>query len=217
MAERVKQRMAVVSRNPDFLHFFEWEAETCDCPIQICSVPPSDCSAYDWIIMDAEAGYCVSDNPFCRVVTVVRETDGRSVSHADLVWEWPIPVGRVRALFESEARGKDSVSDQTEEKEHLTPKIYILSSQTHTLLYRNRSITLSEGEWKLFRHLSQHNGQAVTREALQALFGGSGNIVEVYIHALRKKLEDPFGVRVIDTVRGKGYRLRAETQWWNIT
>ncbi len=38
-------------------------------------------------------------------------------------------------------------------------------------------------------------------------FRGDANIVEVYVHALRRKLDVPFGRRSIETVRGAGYRL----------
>jgi DNA-binding response OmpR family regulator len=41
-------------------------------------------------------------------------------------------------------------------------------------------------------------------------FGGDPNIVEVYIRHLRRKLDEPFGVRTIETVRGVGYRLAEE-------
>ena len=36
------------------------------------------------------------------------------------------------------------------------------------------------------------------------------NVIEVYIRNLREKLDRPFGVETIETVRGAGYRLRAE-------
>jgi len=35
-------------------------------------------------------------------------------------------------------------------------------------------------------------------------------VIEVYIRNLREKLDRPFGVETIETVRGAGYRLRAE-------
>lgn len=40
-------------------------------------------------------------------------------------------------------------------------------------------------------------------------FDGDVNIVEVYISALRRKLDAPFQRRTIRTVRGAGYRLDA--------
>jgi DNA-binding response OmpR family regulator len=38
-------------------------------------------------------------------------------------------------------------------------------------------------------------------------YDGDPNIVEVYVSALRRKLDLPFGRRSITTVRGAGYRL----------
>ena len=38
-------------------------------------------------------------------------------------------------------------------------------------------------------------------------FDGDSNIVEVYVRRLRRKLDEPFGRRSIETVRGAGYRL----------
>lgn len=40
-------------------------------------------------------------------------------------------------------------------------------------------------------------------------FDGDANIVEVYVGRLRRKLDEPFGVHTIETVRGAGYRLVA--------
>ena len=36
------------------------------------------------------------------------------------------------------------------------------------------------------------------------------NVVEVYVRYLREKIDRPFGVRSIETVRGLGYRLRKD-------
>ena len=38
-------------------------------------------------------------------------------------------------------------------------------------------------------------------------FEGDPNIVEVYVGRLRRKVDEPFGHRSIETVRGSGYRL----------
>ncbi|MFF5288469.1 response regulator transcription factor [Paractinoplanes globisporus] len=44
-------------------------------------------------------------------------------------------------------------------------------------------------------------------EVWDAAYDGDPNIVEVYIRALRRSIDVPFGVRSIETVRGEGYRL----------
>ena len=38
-------------------------------------------------------------------------------------------------------------------------------------------------------------------------FEGDPNVVEVYVGYLRKKIDPPFGVESIETVRGAGYQL----------
>ena len=35
------------------------------------------------------------------------------------------------------------------------------------------------------------------------------NVVDVYVRYLRNKIDRPFGIRTIETVRGAGYRLNA--------
>ena len=44
-----------------------------------------------------------------------------------------------------------------------------------------------------------------------AAYEGNDNIVEVYVGYLRKKIDAPFGVRSLETVRGLGYRLAPVT------
>ena len=38
-------------------------------------------------------------------------------------------------------------------------------------------------------------------------FGGDANIVEVYVRYLRRKVDGPFGLDTIETVRHVGYRM----------
>jgi DNA-binding response OmpR family regulator len=43
-------------------------------------------------------------------------------------------------------------------------------------------------------------------------YDGDVNVVEVHVSALRKKIDQPFGLRSIETVRGMGYRLAGRAQ-----
>lgn len=52
-------------------------------------------------------------------------------------------------------------------------------------------------------------------DILDAVWGDAAydadiNLVEVYVSALRRKLDKPFGNAGIETVRGVGYRLRPD-------
>ena len=35
-------------------------------------------------------------------------------------------------------------------------------------------------------------------------------VVDVYMKRLRRKIDEPFGRRTLETIRGSGYRLRAD-------
>jgi two-component system, OmpR family, response regulator len=73
-------------------------------------------------------------------------------------------------------------------------------------------VDLSGREVEVLACLMLYRDAVVPKEVLLATVWGSDflgdvNIVEVYVRHLRKKLEAPFGRKVIETVRGIGYRL----------
>jgi two-component system OmpR family response regulator len=58
-------------------------------------------------------------------------------------------------------------------------------------------------------------GQVLSRVELLAQawhddFEHRSNVVEVYVRYLREKIDRPFGVRSLETVRGAGYRLHKD-------
>ncbi|MBT9608690.1 MAG: response regulator transcription factor [Aquabacterium commune] len=72
-------------------------------------------------------------------------------------------------------------------------------------------VELTAREWQLLEALVNRSGRIVEKATLEALVGGDGNahsnVIEVHIANLRRKL----GRNLIDTVRGLGYRIPAET------
>ena len=42
-------------------------------------------------------------------------------------------------------------------------------------------------------------------------YSGGSNVIDVYIRYLRKKIDDPFEVRLIHTIRGQGYVLKGSS------
>ncbi len=75
----------------------------------------------------------------------------------------------------------------------------------------DRSVDLSDREFRLLYHLVSHPGEVVSRERLLSevwgySFDPGSNVVDVCIRRLRKKLGSP---SPIETVRHAGYRLVA--------
>jgi len=85
-------------------------------------------------------------------------------------------------------------------------KIFFLNQRNSSVIYNNTAIELSEYEMRTLRILCANPGKSVTREELSKALGASaGNIADVYICHLRRKLERPFGIKVIYTIRSSGY------------
>jgi DNA-binding response OmpR family regulator len=81
---------------------------------------------------------------------------------------------------------------------------------THRATLDGRSVLVSSREAALLAAFLRHAGEVLSREELLRLvweieFDPGSNVVEVYVSALRRKL----GADLIQTVRGRGYRLRA--------
>ncbi|MFC5727866.1 MULTISPECIES: response regulator transcription factor [Nocardioides] len=73
-------------------------------------------------------------------------------------------------------------------------------------------IALTPREFGLLHYLMRHRGEVVSKlEILESVwdlhYDGDDNVVEVYVGYLRRKIDQPFGRRAIETVRGAGYRL----------
>jgi len=76
-------------------------------------------------------------------------------------------------------------------------------------------IALSRKEFTLLETLMRRPGRVLSREFLlehawDLAYESHSNVVEVYIRRLRAKIDQPFGCRSLETVRGSGYRLRPE-------
>jgi two-component system, OmpR family, response regulator len=74
------------------------------------------------------------------------------------------------------------------------------------------ALTLTTRELDVLEFLVRRAGQVLSKQDILAGvweydFDGDPNIVEVYIGRLRRKVDEPFRRRSIETVRGAGYRL----------
>ncbi|MDC2950183.1 response regulator transcription factor [Streptomyces heilongjiangensis] len=79
---------------------------------------------------------------------------------------------------------------------------------------RRRDITLTAREFAVLALLARHPGKAVSKrmildEVWDTAYRGNPAVVDWHICMLRRKIDAPFGVCSVETVRGFGYRLTA--------
>lgn len=84
----------------------------------------------------------------------------------------------------------------------------------HTVQRGPRDILLTSLEFRLLHEFMRHPRQVLSKEQLLERvwgydFGGNANVVEVYIKQLRQKIEREDAPRLLHTIRGVGYVLRA--------
>ena len=90
-----------------------------------------------------------------------------------------------------------------------------LDPASYGVTWDGKALALTKKEFDLLRYLMQHKGQAVTRDALLSDvwgydYAGDTNVVDVYIRYLRHKIDEPFGVKTIHTIRAVGYMFSYE-------
>jgi two-component system OmpR family response regulator len=112
-------------------------------------------------------------------------------------------VARVRALLRRGAPERPAV---------LVAGDLEVDPATRSVTRAGRRVELSAREFGVLEFLVRRAGQVVSRaELLEHVwdqhYDGSTNIVDVYVGYLRRKLENPFGRPLIQTVRGAGYLI----------
>lgn len=75
-------------------------------------------------------------------------------------------------------------------------------------------IELTAKEYSLLEYLMRNSGRVLTREMITERLwsfdaGGMTNVVDVYIRRLRRKIDDPSDLKLIQTLRGSGYKIEA--------
>jgi len=114
-------------------------------------------------------------------------------------------LARLRALLRRDAPQKSallSVGDLTADP------------ATHIVERSGQRIELTARVFALLEYFTHHPNQVLTREMVAAHLWsydviGTLNAVDVAVRRLRRHIDEPFEVKLLETVRGVGYRLRA--------
>ena len=90
-----------------------------------------------------------------------------------------------------------------------------LDPERREVWVKGTRLELTKREFDLLQFLLENKNVVMTREVLLNRiwgydFGGGTNAVDVYVRYLRGKIEEPFGLKLIHTIRGVGYVVKDE-------
>jgi DNA-binding response OmpR family regulator len=89
-----------------------------------------------------------------------------------------------------------------------------LDPATHEVERAGQRIELTPRLVALLEYFMRHPNRVLTREQIEGHiwsydFDATSNVVDVYVRRLRSHVDDPYQTKLLETVRGAGYRLRA--------
>jgi DNA-binding response OmpR family regulator len=89
----------------------------------------------------------------------------------------------------------------------------VLNTIDYKVKRDNREIDLTSKEYSVLEYLMRNRGHILSRNQIQEhvwgyMSGNNSNIVDVYIRFLRKKIDEGFEKKLLETVRGRGYRMK---------
>ncbi|HXM56807.1 MAG TPA: response regulator transcription factor [Candidatus Dormibacteraeota bacterium] len=112
-------------------------------------------------------------------------------------------LARIRALLRRRAPNEGPRSYQVAD--------LALDDRSHRVFRGEREVELTPREFELLRFLMRHPGEVIPHGRLLAAIWGyqDSRVLDVYVRYLRTKLEAAGESRLVHTVRGVGYVLRA--------
>lgn len=121
-------------------------------------------------------------------------------------------LARIRAALRNNINGEDS-----RQSSMLSAGMLTLVPDTREVLVDVDRIDLTKREFDLLYYLLKNKNIVISRDTiLQEIWGydfsGGTNAVDVYIRYLRSKIEEPYHIKLIHTIRGVGYVIKDEKQ-----
>ncbi len=126
----------------------------------------------------------------------------------------PFAIEELLARIRAALRKKDG-GNPLEASQVLSIGSLHLNTKKREVHVNQNLIHLTKREFDLLHYLLENKNIVISRETiLEQIWGydfsGETNAVDVYIRFLRSKVEEPFGLKIIYTVRGVGYVIKDE-------
>ena len=122
----------------------------------------------------------------------------------------PFLIKDFLALFgENQINYRRIDTDSHSKSANKKPTYLSVSEIDKAAVWGDIMIPLSDNEYKVLSLLCDHRYELVEREKIDYALGSrDGNMGAVYLCHLRRKIDNKLGVKLIYTIRGKGYMLK---------
>ncbi len=198
---------SIISKNKELVRFFELELSVCGYTALENKGDIFSNSVPDVVFADTDTVSANSISDFICPIVYISSEYAEKKDGNDLCLTWPTDISDIRrALLLASGAAQSDIPLVTKEPSH-TDAIYVLDRERFVVALGEKHIKLTKNEFLILRELCSASPAILGREKIKNILGAdTGNISDVYICNLRKKLESPTGKRIIFTHRGEGYR-----------
>lgn len=134
---------------------------------------------------------------------IVRGLDAGASDYMTKPFEFPELLARLRVMLRTQRRVNENV---------ITCGSLVVDMNNHKAVRDGQDIDLTVREYAILEYLARNRNIVVTREQIRANIWNidddvNSNVVDVYIRYLRRKIDDKYDDKLIQTIRGVGYKL----------
>ena len=125
----------------------------------------------------------------------------------------PFAIEELLARIRTALRKRAGAAASPAEEDAYTVQGVRLEKDARRVLVNGTEVKLTRKEFDLLECLMEHRGKVMDRSSLLEQvwgydFAGETNSVDVVVRFLRSKIDEPYGLTLIETVRGVGYVIR---------
>ena len=199
------KQIALITNNDQLASFFEMEIFLSSWKMYRFYSVSDMKEEYDCVIIDNDTVPYENYGYSCLVINVSSHFDEVIALKDSYSLPWPAPISALTDIFRVvEHQTTEEIATDAGNR-YNSSIVYIIDK--HTVMINNLRVKLTPSEFAVLDLLCSASGEIVPREFISQLLGADeGNITDVYICRLRKKLEIPLGKKFIFAIRGKGYR-----------
>ncbi len=127
----------------------------------------------------------------------------------------PFAIEELLARIRVTLTRHSSKSQAETETENLVFGALVINTAAHSCEYNGEDLVLTKKEYDLLECLLRNKNVAMSREQLLSKvwgyeYMGDTNVVDVYVRYLRQKIDDKYGIHMIETIRGIGYMIKED-------